>query len=102
MSTTARAREPTVFAPPVDLEDIDRARLVRAVFLNAERLGPGRYSVTGGRELHLVDLTMSERQCDCPDHLWRGNQCKHILAARLREGDEAMIRALRLIVPEKL
>ncbi len=79
-------------------QGIDPGRLHRAIWLATERMGPGRYEVTGDRDSHLVDLTAGG--CDCRDAAYRLAICKHELAARLREGDEVVIRALRLIVPE--
>jgi DNA-binding phage protein len=46
-----------------------------------------------------VDLyTASYPRCDCGDHLWREQICKHILAALLREGNERVVRALGGVV----
>ena len=95
---STRAREVAFFAPASDAEDIDGARLRRAIWLDIKRVGPRRYQVSGGRHLHAVNLE-TEQQCDCRDYLWRACQCKHVLAARLREGDATVILALRLIVP---
>ena len=79
-------------------EAIDPGRLHRAIWLDTERMGPGRYKVEGGRDPHLVDLAAGG--CDCADAAYREAVCKHELAAQLREGDPMVIRALRLIVPE--
>ena len=38
--------------------------------------------------------------CDCPDHLVRGAECKHLLATRLNCGDPDVVKALRMLVPE--
>jgi len=74
---------------------VDLDRLSRCLGLRGERVGRGRYHVTGGRHDHWVDLyTTSHPRCDCGDHLWRERICKHILAALLREGDERVITAL--------
>lgn len=86
----------------VDMEragGIDLARLERGLGLRAERVGDGRYRVTGGEHVHWVDL-YSQRvpRCDCGDHLWRERVCKHMLAALLREGDERVLRAIGELV----
>ena len=74
---------------------VDLDRLSRSLRLRGERVGRGRYHVTGGSHDHWVDLyTTSHPRCDCGDHLWRERICKHILAALLREGDERVITAL--------
>ncbi|HYD51812.1 MAG TPA: SWIM zinc finger family protein [Gemmatimonadaceae bacterium] len=74
---------------------VDLDRLERGLGLRGERVGHGRYRVTGGRTEHWVDLyTTSHPRCDCGDHLWRETVCKHILAALLREGNERVVGAL--------
>ena len=74
---------------------VDLDRLERSLNLRGERVGDGRYHVTGGDHDHWVDLyTTSIPRCDCGDHLWRERICKHILAALLREGHERVIGAL--------
>ncbi len=71
---------------------VDLGRLERSLRLRGERVGRGRYRVTGGRHDHWVDLyTQSHPRCDCGDHLWRDRVCKHILAALLREGNERVL-----------
>jgi hypothetical protein len=78
---------------------LDLARLERGLELRAERIGPGRYRVDGGELPHWVDLCTAELpRCDCGDHLWRDQVCKHILAALLREGDERVLTALRELI----
>ncbi|HEU4563390.1 MAG TPA: SWIM zinc finger family protein [Gemmatimonadaceae bacterium] len=78
---------------------VDPSRLERSLGLAAERTGDGRYRVTGGREVHWVDLhTASHPRCDCGDHLWREAICKHILAALLREGNPRVIGAVGHLV----
>jgi hypothetical protein len=80
---------------------LDRPRLERSLQLRGERVGEGRYRVTGGVEAHWVDLyTTNHPRCDCADHLWREVICKHILAALLREGDERVIVALGTLIGE--
>jgi hypothetical protein len=74
---------------------VDLDRLGRSLLLHGERVGDGRYHVTGGNHDHWVDLyTTSHPRCDCGDHLWRERICKHILAALLREGHERVVEAL--------
>lgn len=86
---------------PFDLETvgIDLDRLERSLQLRATRSGPGRFRVHGGAHAHWVDLyTTDLPRCDCADHLWREQVCKHILAALLREGDERVLAALHRLV----
>ncbi|HEY2067529.1 MAG TPA: SWIM zinc finger family protein [Gemmatimonadaceae bacterium] len=74
---------------------VDLDRLGRSLRLQGERVGEGRYHVTGGSHDHWVDLyTTSHPRCDCGDHLWREQICKHILAALLREGHDRVVEAL--------
>lgn len=89
-------REPAIDFPAVG---VDSARLERSLELRGSRVGPGRYRVTGGTQTHWVDLhTASLPRCDCGDHLWREQLCKHILVALLREGDERVLTALQGLV----
>jgi hypothetical protein len=81
------------------LGGVNLDRLERALQLHATRLAPGRFRVAGGTSSHWVDLyTAGLPRCDCGDHLWRDQICKHILAALLREGDERVLAALRELV----
>lgn len=99
------------YAPPaprrpgvalVDVEavgGVDLDRLERGLALHVERVGDGRFRVSGGAQEHWVDLyTAAHPRCDCGDHVWRDEVCKHILAALLREGDERVVRALAAVV----
>ena len=80
-------------------ETIDLGRLERGVQLTCERVGEGRYRVTGGKGRHWVDLhTPNHPRCDCGDHLWRDADCKHILAAQLHEGKTEVIVAVGTLV----
>jgi SWIM zinc finger len=82
-----------------DSVGVDLDRLERCLQLQASRTGAGRYHVAGGEQAHWVDLyTTGIPRCDCGDHLWRDQICKHILAALLREGDERVLGALRALV----
>jgi hypothetical protein len=81
------------------LGGVDLDRLERCLGLRAWRAGPGRYRIAGGEQTHWVDLhTAGIPRCDCGDHLWRDQICKHILAALLREGDERVLAALGALV----
>ena len=84
--------------PKIDIDavgGVDLERLGRSLLLHGERVGDGRYRVTGGVHDHWVDLyTTSHPRCDCGDHLWREQICKHILAALLREGHGRVVDAL--------
>jgi hypothetical protein len=72
---------------------IEAGRLERCLGLAVTPQGRGRYLVSGGTEPHWVDLhSRLVPRCDCGDHLWREQICKHILAAMLREGDERVIQ----------
>jgi len=87
--------------PAINIErvGIDFDRLERSLGLRAERIGPGRFRIAGGKHTHWVDLyTTDLPRCDCADHLWREQICKHILAALLREGDERVLAALQKLV----
>ena len=74
---------------------VDLDRLERSLGLTGERVGKGRYRVSGGSQDHWVDLySAGHPRCDCGDHLWRERVCKHILAALLREGHDRVIGRL--------
>ena len=74
---------------------VDLDRLERSLQLTGERIGVGRYRVSGGSQTHWVDLySTAHPRCDCGDHLWREQICKHILAALLREGNDRVVAAL--------
>ena len=60
---------------------VDPARLVRALDLEVETLGPDTYRATGGREPHTVTTDNVPWRCDCPDGAYRpGIRCKHVVA----------------------
>ena len=84
--------------PAIDFDalgGVDLDRLERALQLSAKRVGEGRYHVEGGDSDHWVDLySTSHPRCDCGDHLWRDQLCKHILAGLLREGNDRVVAAL--------
>ena len=78
---------------------VDLDRLERSLLLDGERVGHGRFRVSGGNSVHWVDLYSSAHpRCDCGDHLWREAVCKHILAALLREGDVRVVAAVARLV----
>jgi hypothetical protein len=82
---------------------IDLGRLERALPLQAFPVGRRRFEVTGGEETHFVDLsTDAASPCDCPDLAWRGERregpCKHLLRARLAEGDPDVLLAVAALV----
>lgn len=90
---TAQAQRPAIDFDQTGGIDLDR--LERSLQLHGERVGIGRYRVVGGAQDHWVDLyTTSHPRCDCGDHLWREQLCKHILAALLREGNDRVVSAL--------
>lgn len=74
---------------------IELGRLERALALRAFPVGERRFEVAGGEEPHFVDLGPGAASpCDCADHAWRGARegpCKHVLRARLAEGDSGVI-----------
>jgi hypothetical protein len=90
--------KPTRTLTIVDIEragGIDPGRLLRALHLNVVRIGRGQYRVSGGEEIHYVDLIdPGVERCDCADHLLRQIVCKHLLACLLREGDDRVIRSV--------
>ena len=78
---------------------IELGRVERGVQLVCEAIGDRKYRVTGGDYTHWVDLVSPDHpRCDCGDHLWREVVCKHIIAARLREGDEAVLYQVGALV----
>lgn len=90
--------------PAIDFQaagGVEPTRLERSLGLRVQPTGRGRYRVSGGAEPHWVDLYSAQHpRCDCGDHLWREQICKHILAALLREGNERVLRALGALVKE--
>src|SRR5258705_11194273 len=66
---------------------VDLDRLGRSLLLHGERVGDGRYHVTGGAHDHWVDLyTTTHPRGDCGDHLWRGRSFKAHLPPLPRGG----------------
>lgn len=79
--------------------EMELGRVERGVQLECEPLGDSRYKVSGSGAVHWVDLKSPDHpRCDCGDYLWREANCKHIIAARLREGDEQVLGKLGALV----
>lgn len=75
-------------------------RLARAVHLSVDPLEAGVWRVTGGAEPHQVRAMGGDLDCDCVDASF-GQTCKHVLAVRLRLGDEEALEGVRGLVPAK-
>jgi hypothetical protein len=82
-------RVPT-FPPDHDMP-VDPYRLRRALDLKVKGDGKNRWSVTGGSEPRLVQLTKAAFSCSCPDHA-KGRECKHRIAVRLHRKDPEICR----------
>ena len=80
-------------------QDVDLRRLARAVYLDVQGMGPGRYQVSGGAEPHSVLTQGDGWGCDCADFQFARGACKHTLAVRLVSGDPTLIESLRLLIP---
>jgi hypothetical protein len=79
---------------------VDSARLQRAAHLVAVPLAPGRWSVSGGRAVHVVSLEAGRLNCDCVDgQMHPAVACKHRLAVALHRLPEPIRAALRDLVP---
>ena len=78
---------------------IDSVRLQRAIWLEVQPVAPGRYLVSGGKDDHVVEVDGGLVLCHCPDSQRAGDACKHSLALRLRAGDDEVVDALRLLIP---
>lgn len=82
--------------------EIDPYRLHRANDLLVERIDIDEWRVTGGLDPHLVRVTDASSDCDCLDSE-KGNQCKHVLAVRLSQGDSTLKHWLTtLLAPSNL
>lgn len=84
-------------------DGIELGRLERALELHAAPMERRRFEITGGAEPHYVDLDPDAGSpCDCADFAWRGGvpglACKHLLRARLAEGDAEVIRATAVLL----
>ena len=97
------ARRDAAFFAGSQAFGIDLGRLERALSLRAFPLGDRRFVVTGGDESHHVDLDPNAAvPCDCGDLAWHGRPqegpCKHVLRARLAEGDARVLLAVAALV----
>lgn len=93
-------------APRVLTKKEHEARVARAGQLilagRVTRIAPGEYRIAsfakGARRetVRYVNLHI-EQPCPCDDSMWRANGgdrsqlCKHVLAARMMEGDEELL-----------
>jgi helicase len=68
---------------------VDPYRLRRALDLTVNTRGSKSFTVAGGLEPHVVEGPQRQERCDCRDAL-RGSVCKHVLAVRLRRGDDQL------------
>ena len=80
---------------------VEPGRLRRAIHLDATPVDVGCFTVTGGAKAHTVNVVDGECRCDCFDAHVHGDGCKHSLLVRLLGGDEAVVLALREIMPDK-
>lgn len=72
----------------------DPGRLRRGATRAVRKLGPHQYRVAGTHQRYYdVNLDI-DTPCDCEDARWHGRGCLHELAARLHDGDVALIQAL--------
>ncbi len=78
---------------------VEPGRLRRAVHLNAAPMDVDSWLVSDGSQDHTVNVVDGTCVCDCFDFRIHGDGCKHSLLVRLLGGDEAVVRALREIVP---
>jgi helicase len=74
--------------------EIDPYRLRRALDLKVSGGDGDTYCVTGGLGPHRVQSRQGHLHCDCAD-FDAGMVCKHLLAVRLRRGDETLSRLAR-------
>ena len=74
--------------------EYDPARLRRGATRAVKKLGPHQYRVQG-TEQPFYDVTLDlDTPCTCEDAFHHGRGCLHELAARLHDGDTALIQAL--------
>jgi hypothetical protein len=82
---------------PVRAFEPNRLRRAVALLKGVERAGPRQYRVRGQDEPEYAVSLDGDPPCYCADYYHRGsptNPCKHILAARLVDGDMALIQSL--------
>jgi hypothetical protein len=77
---------------------VDPGRLTRALFLEVNPLGQGRWQVQGGAMMHQVRKDGDRLRCDCADAEIRGARCKHVLCVALSRLDHELLKALRVLV----
>lgn len=77
-----------------DKAGYEPGRLRRAAVLAVRKLGPHQYRVRGQSEAYYDVNLEIDTPCCCADSWHRGRGCKHELAARLHDGDVALIQAL--------
>ena len=78
-------------------------RLRRGAARAVKKVGPRQYRVRGNHEPYWdVNLDL-DTPCCCPDAQFHGRGCLHELAARLHDGDAALIMGLgqMLLAAEK-
>jgi hypothetical protein len=74
--------------------EYEPGRLRRASTRAVKKLGPRQYRVRGNHEPFWdVNLDL-DTPCTCPDAEFHGRGCLHELAARLHDGDMALVQAL--------
>lgn len=79
--------------PTTPLPDLNRLR--RAATRRVRRIGERRYLVEGRVfPSYVVDLGDEGSACRCADAQFRRGPCLHELAARLHDGDGALILSL--------
>jgi hypothetical protein len=72
----------------------DPARLRRGATRAVKKLGPHQYRVQGTEQpFYDVNLDL-DTPCTCEDAFHHGRGCLHELAARLHDGDAALIQGL--------
>ena len=79
----------------------ERGRLLRAgAYIEkgrAKLLGPGEVEILSTNNKHRYVNLNSDLPCDCEDQDFRGvpirGQCKHVLCARMLNGDVALLTA---------
>ena len=83
MSTKDSAEVRSIATGSAPSIDADRFARALSPALSADRISDGLYRVTSDAETYTVDL--GSARCDCADHHYRGETCKHALLAALSE-----------------
>ncbi len=76
---------------------IDPYRLRRSLELKVVGHDGARWTVTGGREDHVVLYVGGRPRCDCLDFAKHGGECKHILCVRRARRDPAVLPLDRVL-----